>query len=90
MIHIAERRALDGADASEWLRAADLSLVAPAPPSPQLLRLFLAALADPPPGELCYICVDIIGYLNGIALNKYMLVITYVSGMQYKPHYSNT
>ncbi|CAH0714396.1 unnamed protein product, partial [Brenthis ino] len=49
LMQISERRALEGTDASEWLRAADVSLVAPAPPSPQLLRLFLAALANPPP-----------------------------------------
>ncbi|CAH2108291.1 unnamed protein product [Euphydryas editha] len=49
LMQISERRALASSDVREWLRAADVSLVAPAPPSPQLLRLFLAALARPPP-----------------------------------------
>ncbi|XP_050346947.1 condensin-2 complex subunit D3-like [Nymphalis io] len=51
MMQISERRALaSGAgDVREWVRAADVSLVAPEPPSPQLLRLFLTALAQPPP-----------------------------------------
>ncbi|XP_047530074.1 condensin-2 complex subunit D3-like isoform X2 [Vanessa atalanta] len=51
LMQISERRALESGagDVREWVRAADVSLVAPAPPSPQLLRLFLAALAQPPP-----------------------------------------
>ncbi|XP_061382352.1 condensin-2 complex subunit D3-like isoform X1 [Danaus plexippus] len=49
LMQIAERRAVAGNDVREWLRAADVSLVAPAPPSPRLLRLFLTALTDPPP-----------------------------------------
>ncbi|XP_072938670.1 condensin-2 complex subunit D3-like [Epargyreus clarus] len=49
LMQISERRALDGGALEEWVRAADLSLVAPAPPAPALLQLFLAALADPPP-----------------------------------------
>ncbi|XP_069356527.1 condensin-2 complex subunit D3-L isoform X2 [Maniola hyperantus] len=48
LMQLSERRAVSGGSVSEWVRAADVSLVAPAPPSPQLLRLFLAALADPP------------------------------------------
>ncbi|XP_045447680.1 uncharacterized protein LOC123656001 [Melitaea cinxia] len=49
LMQISERRALASSDVREWLRAADVSLVAPTPPSPQLLRLFLTALAHPPP-----------------------------------------
>lgn len=39
----------ESGDVLEALRAADLSLVAPAPPSPVLLKFFLNALNDPPP-----------------------------------------
>ncbi|XP_063362383.1 uncharacterized protein LOC134651237 isoform X2 [Cydia amplana] len=49
LLQLSEKRALSGGGVSEWVRAADLSLVAPAPPSPALLNLFLAALQDPPP-----------------------------------------
>ncbi|KAL0880882.1 hypothetical protein ABMA27_002063 [Loxostege sticticalis] len=52
LMQLSERRALDGGELEEWVRAADLSLVAPAPPSAALLRLFLAALPHPPP-EWC-------------------------------------
>ncbi|XP_041986894.1 condensin-2 complex subunit D3-like isoform X2 [Aricia agestis] len=52
LMQISERRALAGGEVSEWVRAADLSLVARAPPDPALLRLFLDALAAPPP-EWC-------------------------------------
>ncbi|XP_063620991.1 uncharacterized protein LOC134793359 [Cydia splendana] len=48
LLQLSEKRALSGGGVSEWVRAADLSLVAPAPPSPALLALFLAALQDPP------------------------------------------
>ncbi|XP_063534231.1 uncharacterized protein LOC134744376 [Cydia strobilella] len=49
LLQLSEKRALSGGGVSEWVRAADLSLVAPAPPSPALLNLFLTALQDPPP-----------------------------------------
>ncbi|XP_061703895.1 uncharacterized protein LOC133515380 [Cydia pomonella] len=49
LLQLSEKRALCGGGVSEWVRAADLSLVAPAPPSPALLNLFLTALQDPPP-----------------------------------------
>ncbi|CAG4948586.1 unnamed protein product [Colias eurytheme] len=51
LMKLSERRALSegGSDVTEWVRAADLSLVAPDPPSPQLLELFLNALEHPPP-----------------------------------------
>ncbi|XP_028174411.1 uncharacterized protein LOC114363018 [Ostrinia furnacalis] len=52
LMQLSERRALNGGELEEWVRAADLSLVAPAPPSAALLRLFLAAVPDPPP-EWC-------------------------------------
>ncbi|XP_052739569.1 condensin-2 complex subunit D3 [Bicyclus anynana] len=48
LLQLLERRAVSGGSVAEWVRAADISLVAPAPPSAHLLRLFLAALADPP------------------------------------------
>ncbi|XP_063384989.1 uncharacterized protein LOC134671147 [Cydia fagiglandana] len=48
LLQLSEKRALSGGGVSEWVRAADLSLVAPAPPSPALLTLFLTALRDPP------------------------------------------
>ncbi|XP_047984801.1 LOW QUALITY PROTEIN: uncharacterized protein LOC125225234 [Leguminivora glycinivorella] len=49
LLQLSEKRALSGGGVSEWVRAADLSLVAPSPPSPALLNLFLTALQDPPP-----------------------------------------
>ncbi|XP_075974745.1 condensin-2 complex subunit D3-like [Anticarsia gemmatalis] len=49
LMQLSESRAIDTGDIDEALRAVDLSLVAPAPPSPELLRLFLNALNDPPP-----------------------------------------
>lgn len=49
----AERRAAAGGALEQWVRAADLSLVARAPPAPALLRRFLAALAAPPAGNAC-------------------------------------
>ncbi|KAM3964157.1 condensin-2 complex subunit D3 [Aphomia sociella] len=51
LMQLSEQRAVNG-ELEEWMRAADLSLVAPTPPSPALLKLFLDALADPPP-EWC-------------------------------------
>lgn len=45
-----ERRALEGGNVEEWLVAADLSLVAPEPPAPALLKLFLTAVENTPPG----------------------------------------
>ncbi|RVE55138.1 hypothetical protein evm_000036 [Chilo suppressalis] len=52
LMQLSERRALDGGEVEEWIRAADLSLIAPAPPSAGLMRLFLSALVNPPP-EWC-------------------------------------
>ncbi|XP_052756211.1 condensin-2 complex subunit D3-like isoform X2 [Galleria mellonella] len=55
LMQLSEQRALSGTgggELEEWMRAADLSLVAPVPPSPGLLKLFLDALTDPPP-EWC-------------------------------------
>ncbi|XP_047019408.1 condensin-2 complex subunit D3-like isoform X2 [Helicoverpa zea] len=49
MMQLSERRVAESGDVLEALRAADLSLVAPAPPSPVLLKFFLNALNDPPP-----------------------------------------
>lgn len=49
MMQLSEQRAASGADVREWLRAADLALVSPAPPAPSLMQLFLDALANPPP-----------------------------------------
>ncbi|XP_063893510.1 condensin-2 complex subunit D3 isoform X2 [Helicoverpa armigera] len=49
MMQLSERRVAESGDVLEALRAADLSLVAPAPPSPVLLKFFLNALNDPLP-----------------------------------------
>ncbi|XP_060803815.1 condensin-2 complex subunit D3 [Amyelois transitella] len=49
LMQLSESRAVWGGAAAEWVRAADLSLLAPAPPRPALLRLFLRALQHPPP-----------------------------------------
>ncbi|XP_039751087.1 condensin-2 complex subunit D3-like isoform X2 [Pararge aegeria] len=48
LLQLSERRAVNGGSVSEWLRAADISLVAPLPPSTQLLQLFFNALVEPP------------------------------------------
>ncbi|XP_050673805.1 condensin-2 complex subunit D3-like isoform X2 [Leptidea sinapis] len=48
LMKLSGRRALAGAGLREWLRAADVSLAAPARPSPDLLGLFLAAIENPP------------------------------------------
>lgn len=45
-----EYRALKTRDIEEAVRAADLSLIAPDPPSPNLLNFFLNMLVYPPPG----------------------------------------
>ncbi|CAH2076405.1 unnamed protein product, partial [Iphiclides podalirius] len=50
LLQDAENRAVNGGSVGEWLLAADLSLVAPSPPSEALLQLLLGPLADPPPG----------------------------------------
>ncbi|XP_059046345.1 condensin-2 complex subunit D3-like [Achroia grisella] len=52
LMQLSEKQALEGGpggEMEEWMRAADLSLVAPVPPSSSLLKLFLDALSDPPP-----------------------------------------
>ncbi|XP_053612287.1 condensin-2 complex subunit D3-like [Plodia interpunctella] len=49
LMQLSESRAVWGGSVAEWVRAADLSLHAPAPPRPDLLRLFLRALQHPPP-----------------------------------------
>ncbi|KAF9418713.1 hypothetical protein HW555_004541 [Spodoptera exigua] len=46
MMQMSEQRAMLDGDVSEALRAADLSLVAPVPPSPGLLQVFLHAIND--------------------------------------------
>ncbi|XP_035433460.2 condensin-2 complex subunit D3 isoform X1 [Spodoptera frugiperda] len=46
MMQMSEQRAILDCDVSEALRAADLSLVAPIPPSPGLLQVFLHAIND--------------------------------------------
>ncbi|CAB3223489.1 unnamed protein product [Arctia plantaginis] len=48
LMQLSERRAIETGDIEEGIRAADLSLVAPEPPSPELLYLFLNALSEPP------------------------------------------
>ncbi|KAJ8721498.1 hypothetical protein PYW07_002273 [Mythimna separata] len=47
LMQLSERRAVQSGDVEEALRAADLSLAAPVPPGPGLLRVFLA-VADAP------------------------------------------
>ncbi|XP_068632402.1 condensin-2 complex subunit D3-L [Battus philenor] len=49
LMQIAERRAVSEEGVADCLLAADLSLVAPVPPSADLLRLLLAPLGNPPP-----------------------------------------
>ncbi|CAK1540518.1 unnamed protein product [Leptosia nina] len=49
LMKLSERRALSGGSVGDWLRAADFSLLAPDPPSPAILDLFVAALQSPPP-----------------------------------------
>lgn len=53
-IYTAEQRAMLDCDVSEALRAADLSLVAPIPPSPGLLQVFLHAINDALPGNFVF------------------------------------
>ncbi|KAJ2950007.1 hypothetical protein O0L34_g11342 [Tuta absoluta] len=66
LLQLSERAALNSTDVEEWVRAADLSLVAPAPPSPRLKDLFLNAIAHPPPewsAECLGMCVVGLGRL---------------------------
>ncbi|KAH9632355.1 hypothetical protein HF086_010280 [Spodoptera exigua] len=65
MMQMSEQRAMLDGDVSEALRAADLSLVAPVPPSPGLLQVFLHAINDALPGnyEFIFLIYYIIKYL---------------------------
>ncbi|XP_045532916.1 condensin-2 complex subunit D3-like [Pieris brassicae] len=49
LMKVSERRALSGGPIDDWICAADLSLVAPEPPSFALINLYVAALQAPPP-----------------------------------------
>ncbi|KAL4715331.1 hypothetical protein ACJJTC_015102 [Scirpophaga incertulas] len=47
----AELRSVNGGEFEEWMRAADLSIIAPSPPSQLFLQLFLDAINNPPEGR---------------------------------------